>query len=162
MSTAWKIATAIGIGGILYFITSKGKQLVNQWAGKIKFTIVKFFPLTVRITNPTPIYAPVDSVAIKAYYLRNGMYVQFASAPPTKPFNITPNASTDVTLHPKIDLKALNPFTGGNIDKAIAIIAGQNPLVDIKIELTITIGGMSFTEEAFTKIYLSELVKNVA
>src|SRR5688572_6911842 len=112
MKAAWKIAIGAGGVGLVYVVATKGKQLVSEWAGTISFNIIKFFPLTIRINNPTPIYAPVQSVAIKIYYLKNGMYVPFASAPPTASFNITPNASTDVTLHPKIDLKALNPFTG--------------------------------------------------
>lgn len=162
MTTGWKIAIGAGVIGAIYLVATKGKQLISEWAGKINFTIVKFFPLVVRINNPTPIYAPVQSVTLKAYYLKNGMYVPFASAPPTKPFNITPNSSTDVTVHPTLDLKALNPFTGGSVESAINIIANQNPLIDIKVELTINIAGASFVEEAKTKIYLSDLLKNVA
>src|SRR5688572_11937055 len=100
MNTAMKIATALGLVSAIYFIATKGKELVSEWAGKINFTIVKIYPLTIRINNPSPIYAPIDSVSIKIFYLKNNMYVPFASAPPTKSFNITPNSSTDITLHP--------------------------------------------------------------
>lgn len=164
MKTALKIAIGAGVAAVIYLAVTKGKQLISEWAGKITFTIVKFFPLVVRINNPTPLYAPIDSVSLKAYYLKNGMYVPFATAPPTKPFKITPNASTDVTVHPKIDLKALNPFTsGGNaFDQVINMIDNKNPIIDIKVELTIAIAGASFIEEAKTKIYLSDLLKNVA
>ena len=162
MTTGWKIAIGAGAVGLVYLLATKGKQLISEWAGKISFSIVKFFPLTVRINNPTPIYAPIQSVSLKIYYLKNGMYVPFASAPPTKPFNITPQASTDVALHPTIDTKALNVFTGNSVENILKIIANQNPVVDVKAELTITIAGISFVEESKSKLYLSELLKNVA
>lgn len=162
MNTFGKVAIGAGIVGLLVWATRKGASTLSQWAGQISVNIVKFFPLVVRIKNPSPIYAPVDSVSLKAYFLNKGMYVPFATAPKTSSFKIVPDGSTDVTIYPTIDTNAIKGLVLSTGKNALDVIAGKDALLNVKIELTITIAGISFIEEANTKVYLNDLLKNVA
>lgn len=167
---------AVVVGGIVYLVT-KGAQTVKDWTNKISIRIAQFgkpsvssgtlrLPVVVRISNPSPLYAPIDGVAVKLFFLRSGMYVPFGSAPRSAPFELKPNGDTDVTLNPSIDLKALNPFTGGLnlsslsnlLSQAQNLITGSNPLIDIKVEATITVQGFDLVEETNSKIYLNQIL----
>lgn len=165
---------AAGIGGILYLV-KLGKDTVNQWSEKFNLRIVQFgkptlsggnlsVPLKVRISNPAPVGATIQSASVKLFYLRNGMYVPFGVAPPTAPFHLMGNGDTDIMVNPVIDLNALDPFTGGgfNLNNLFAQIknlaTGQNPLIDVKAEVAITIEGFEIVEETTSKIYLNQLI----
>lgn len=167
------VLAAVAVGGLYYLVTTAAKT-VTDWASKITLHIVQFgkpsissgtlrVPLLVRINNPSPLYAPIDSVSVKLFFLRNGMYVPFGSAPGTAPFELKPNGDTDITLNPAIDLKALNPFTGGlNVSNLLTqaqnLLTSSNPLIDIKAEVTITVKGYELVQEANSKIYLNQLL----
>ena len=164
---------AVGIGGLVYLF-KKGKATVTDWAERLNLRIVQFgkptmsganlsVPLKVRISNPSPLYAPIQSVSVRLFFLRNGMYTPFGASPATAPFELKPNDDTDITVQPVIDLSALNPFTGklnlSNIFSQVNnLVSGNNPLIDVKAEVTINIEGFEVVEEATTKIYLNQLL----
>ena len=169
---------AAAIGGVVYLV-KLGKDSAVAYAGKISFKIKEFgkpsiksgqltVPLVVRITNPTLLMAPIRSVAVKLFYLRNGIYTPFASAPPTAPFTIKSNESTDVSIFPTVDLqklKALLP-TGMDFSNILSTVnnlfTGANPIIDVKAEVTINIEGYETVQEATQKLYLTDFLKNVA
>lgn len=174
MSTTKKLLLVAGLTALTVVLV-KGATTAKKWAGQITIKIVEFFqptikngllivPVKVRVINPSPLFAPVQSASVKLFYLRNGMFVPFAQAPPTPGFDINPNQSTDVTLFPEINVKALGSAFGGSntVSNWLAVLSNQNPLIDIKLEVTITIAGISFTEEEFKQVYLKQLVGNVA
>lgn len=165
---------AAGIGGILY-LAKLGKDTFNQWAEKFNLRIVQFgkptltggnlsIPLKVRISNPAPVGATIQSASVKLFYLRNGMYIPFGIAPPTPPFHLMANADTDITVNPVIDLNALDPFTGGGFNlnnlftQVSNLIKGHNPLIDVKAEVAIDVEGFEIVEETTSKIYLNQLI----
>lgn len=173
MTTTAKVLIVTGLGAAA-FVLLKGAQKAKAWAGQITVQLIDFFqpsikdnvftlPVKLRINNPSPLFAPIQSASLKMFYLKNGMYVPFGQAPPTQGFNINPNESTDVTLFPQINLSAFNPFSGSNtLNNLLSVLSNQNPLLDVKLELTVTITGIPITQDIFKQVYLKQLFKNVA
>jgi len=169
---------AAAIGGVVYLV-KMAKDEAIAYAGKIAFKIKEFgkptlkngqltVPLVVRITNPTLLMAPIKSVGVKLFFLRNGIYHPFASAPATAPFTIKANESTDVNIFPTVDLEKLKTLlpTGLNFNNLLSTVnnlfTGTNPLIDVKAEVTINIEGYETVQEATQKLYITDFLKNVA
>lgn len=174
MSSTGKIALIAGAIGLAIYLVKAGKQTITDWAEKITVKLHQFgkpvfqsnqlsIPLILRISNPSPLQAPIQSVAVRLFFLRNGMYQPFGYAPPTQPFYLNAQGTTDVAIQPVIDVAKLNPFTGSTsvsslINNLNNLITGNNPLIDIKLEFTIMIEGYEVVQSATTKLYLNQLL----
>jgi len=164
MNTAVKVglfaAVATGIGLLLY----KGTQTATEWANKlsVSFTSVAkpafklgllTLPVNVQINNPTPLFAPIDSVKIRL--LRSGL--PFGETQPSAPFQIESNTVTPLTLYPTITLKNILP-QGNILAQVTNVLSNQNPVVDFVTEITVRIQGYDIVINRPTKLYLTDLL----
>lgn len=171
-TTTKKLFIAGGVAALVAFAVMGAKK-ASAWAGQISVQLIDFFapnisngvftlPVKLRINNPSPLFAPIQTASARMYMVQNNQYVQFGQAPPTPGFNINPHESTDVTLFPQINLAALNLFSGNNTwMNLLTVLANQNPLVQVRIDVSFTIAGITHTEQVFKEVYLKQLFKNV-
>lgn len=170
MDTLLKYALyATGLGLVIYF-AHKASQKASEWVNKITFKIVDFqlptyaagkftVPLLVRITNASPLMAPIQNVLIKLSALRNSNFIEFGQVN-SGPFTLYPGTFNQSFL-PVLDVGKLNPFSpnGNLLTNITQVLSNTNPLVDIKIDTTVIIEGVALpTQTERKQLYLKQLL----
>jgi len=168
MSTPVKIALyAAGIGALIYIV----RMVSNQWANKLTVAFQSIgipvyrsgnlaLPVTLKVSNLTPVAIPVTNLQAALYILKNGVYQLVGQTENTGPFTINPG-NNPLTLYPTINLSALVPQSV-TVLNVLNTLANYNPIATVRIVAKVNVQGYEFEEATEHKIMYNQLYQNAA
>lgn len=166
MDSTLKFGLITALFGALVYGLHKATQKASEWTRAIAFRVVDFglptfgsgqlaVPLVVRITNNSPLMAPIQNVLVLLSVLRNNSWVAFGQIN-SGPFTLHPGTSNHTFLASK-----LNPFgaSGNQLQTITQVLLNQNPVADVKIDTTVQIEGVALPTHTERKpLYLKQLL----
>lgn len=165
MSTPVKIAlTAAGIGALIYIVRN-----LNTWANKITVAFQSIgipvyrsgnmaLPVTLKVSNLTPIGIPINNLQAALYILKNGVYQLVGQTENTGPFTINPG-NNPLTVYPTINLSALVP-QNVSVLNILNTLANYAPAATIRIVAKVNVQGYEFEETTDHKLMYNQLYQN--
>lgn len=163
MSTVVKIALwAAGIGAAVYAV----REFSNQWSDKISVAFKSFglpaikgsnitLPVTLQVTNKTPLSLPINNIQAALFILRNGMWDLIGQTENTGPVNII-SGITPITFYPIVDLAKLTPKV--NVLSVLNVLANNTPLTTVRIIAKINVQGYELVQTVEQQISIDQLL----
>lgn len=170
MNNFVKVTLAAAILGGAIWLYNQGRSTVAEWASKVTVRITAFgipqymqnvlaLPITITITNPTPLAVPISSMRAGLFVLKGSNWEMFGTMDPVPAFEIQPGENP-LNINPRIDVQKLNPFSSSQTIQQYVSTAIKP--VTIKLAVALNIQGYDFEQVETRSLTIKDLLRNVA